>query len=116
MLCNPKEFTRETQCDEKSPQDQELGNVIHLTLNNRMIEDLSPVILTQDILYRGKSGTVAVRRPGHKILPRGSRGTVVGVWADGCAYEVEFMKPFHCLITIEADELKLYSVTETDLP
>jgi len=35
-------------------------------------------------------------------LPAGARGTVVGIWRDGCAYEVEFTEPFECLVTVQA--------------
>lgn len=41
----------------------------------------------------------------HKELPAGSRGTVVGVWQEGRAYEVEFAKPFECLVTVPAEGL-----------
>lgn len=33
-------------------------------------------------------------------LPAGSHGTVVGIWQGGKAYEVEFTKPFECLVTV----------------
>lgn len=33
-------------------------------------------------------------------LPAGSHGTVVGIWQDGQAYEVEFTRPFTCLATV----------------
>ena len=78
-----------------------------------MIDDLTPVVLTQNVLYRGKNKNVQLRRPGHKILPCGSHGTVVAVWADGKAYEVEFIRPFHCQITIEAVELAPDQSVET---
>ena len=38
-------------------------------------------------------------------LPTGARGTVVGVWQGGRAYEVEFVKPFACLVTVPAESL-----------
>lgn len=38
-------------------------------------------------------------------LPAGSTGTIVGVWADGEAYEVEFTKPFHAVVTVTAPKL-----------
>lgn len=33
-------------------------------------------------------------------LPAGSHGTVVGIWQGGRAYEVEFTRPFECLVTV----------------
>ena len=38
-------------------------------------------------------------------LPVGTTGTIVGVWADGEAYEVEFTKPFHAVVTVTAPKL-----------
>lgn len=43
---------------------------------------------------------------GH-ILPAGSEGTIVGTWARGAAYEVEFTKPFAALITLEPDQFRV---------
>ena len=36
-----------------------------------------------------------------RILPAGSTGTIVGTWARGAAYEVEFTSPFAALVTVE---------------
>jgi hypothetical protein len=38
-------------------------------------------------------------------LPAGARGTVVGVWRRGEAFEVEFTAPFECVVTVRADGL-----------
>lgn len=46
-----------------------------------------------------------------RSLPVESKGTVVGIWADGAAYEVEFMNPFHAVATIPAPKL-----SPTDAP
>ena len=40
-----------------------------------------------------------------RTLPAGSTGTVVGIWAEGEAFEVEFAEPFHAVVTIEASKL-----------
>jgi hypothetical protein len=40
-----------------------------------------------------------------KALPAEARGTVVGVWQGGRAYEVEFAAPFACLVTVPAEGL-----------
>ncbi|AWB22233.1 DUF4926 domain-containing protein [Methylobacterium currus] len=38
-------------------------------------------------------------------VPAGSVGTVVGVWNQGEAYEVEFVTPFQALATVESGQL-----------
>jgi len=43
---------------------------------------------------------------GH-VLPAGSEGTIVGTWARGAAYEVEFTKPFAALVTLEPDQFRV---------
>lgn len=40
-------------------------------------------------------------------MEAGSEGTIVGVWRDGEAYEVEFADPAGALATIEAADLRL---------
>lgn len=41
---------------------------------------------------------------GHEV-PAGSVGTVVGVWNQGEAYEVEFVVPFQALATVEGGQI-----------
>ena len=51
---------------------------------------------------------VALRHPltvEVRTLPAGSTGTVVAVYADSEAYEVEFDTPFHAVVTLEAADL-----------
>jgi hypothetical protein len=46
---------------------------------------------------------VALARPVEaegRVLPAGSVGTVVHVYPDEKAYEVEFMRPFHAVATV----------------
>ena len=38
-------------------------------------------------------------------LPAGSVGAVVGIWADGAAYEIEFAEPFHAVATVAEDRI-----------
>lgn len=40
------------------------------------------------------------------ILPAGTRGAIVFVYAGGAAYEVEFDEPFRAVVTIEASSLR----------
>lgn len=40
------------------------------------------------------------------MMPTGSKGTIVGVWADGKAYEVEFREPMGALATVTAESLR----------
>ncbi|HEX8165624.1 MAG TPA: hypothetical protein VF601_07530 [Beijerinckiaceae bacterium] len=42
---------------------------------------------------------------GRRLPPR-AEGAVVGIWADGAAYEVEFDKPFHAVVTVPAKKLR----------
>jgi hypothetical protein len=39
-------------------------------------------------------------------LPAGAHGTIVGVWRDGAAYEVEFTQHFACLVTLRSTSLR----------
>jgi hypothetical protein len=41
-----------------------------------------------------------------RLLPPKAEGAVVGVWADGEAYEVEFDNPFHAVVTVPAAKLR----------
>jgi hypothetical protein len=41
-----------------------------------------------------------------RVLPTGSTGTVVHVYPEERAYEVEFLSPFHVLATVEAAAIK----------
>jgi len=40
-----------------------------------------------------------------RSLPEGTRGTVVAAYRDGVGYEVEFERPFHAVVTLEAGDL-----------
>ena len=42
-----------------------------------------------------------------RILPSGAKGAIVGIWADGAAYEVEFSEPFHAVVTVSGPNLSL---------
>lgn len=41
------------------------------------------------------------------LVPAGSVGTVVAVWSQGAAFEVEFTRPVDALATVEAVLLKV---------
>ncbi|WP_082515342.1 type I restriction endonuclease [Methylobacterium sp. Leaf112] len=56
------------------------------------IAELDRVALVTDYLDPNSS----------RVIPAGSKGTVVGSWAEGEAFEVEFTEPFACLATIPA--------------
>lgn len=43
-------------------------------------------------------------RDGRRV-PQGSSGTVVEVLGQGRAYTVEFARPFHALVTVEAGDV-----------
>lgn len=40
------------------------------------------------------------------ILPAGSTGTVVHVYPGERAYEIEFVRPFHALVTVESAAIR----------
>lgn len=51
---------------------------------------------------------VALQKPvevNGRLLPAGTRGTVVAAYTDGIGYEVEFFEPFHAVVTLEANDL-----------
>lgn len=64
-----------------------------------MVDELSTVALL-----------CPVEADGH-FLPCGATGTVVYVYSDGLAYEVEFNRPFHAVVTVEVDAVQLYQKT-----
>jgi hypothetical protein len=39
-------------------------------------------------------------------MPRGARGVVMAVYADGRAYEVEFEVPHHVVLTLEGTDIQ----------
>ena len=41
-----------------------------------------------------------------KVLPEGAKGAVVFEYRDGAGYEVEFDEPFHCILTVERDDIR----------
>jgi hypothetical protein len=52
---------------------------------------------------------VALRHPQEcdgRVLPEGSRGAVVHAYRDGAGYEVEFSEPFHCVVTVNRDDIR----------
>lgn len=49
--------------------------------------------------------TVAVTTWDGDSIPAGTEGTVVAVWRDGLAYEVEFPEPMSALATVRAEDL-----------
>ncbi len=55
--------------------------------------ELSMVALTRAVEVEGRS------------LPKGTLGTVVAAYGDGVGYEVEFERPFHAVVTLQAGDL-----------
>lgn len=41
-----------------------------------------------------------------RTLPAGASGAVVGIWREGLAYEVEFLQPFHVVVTLNPQQLR----------
>jgi hypothetical protein len=40
------------------------------------------------------------------VLPEGAKGAVVHAYRGGAGYEVEFEKPFHCVVTVRRDDIR----------
>ena len=55
--------------------------------------ELATVRLTRDMAVDGRT------------LPKESAGTIVGVYAGGNGYEVEFTDPFHAVVTLDVSDL-----------
>jgi len=61
---------------------------------DRSIPELSMVALTHTLPCDGA------------ILPEGATGAVVFAYRDGAGYDVEFAEPFHCVVTVERDDIR----------
>ena len=55
--------------------------------------ELSVVALTRAVDVEGQ------------LLPEGALGTIVAAYGDGVGYEVEFERPFHAVVTLQAGDL-----------
>ncbi|WP_245524351.1 hypothetical protein [Methylobacterium nonmethylotrophicum] len=51
--------------------------------------------------------TIPVTTGDGDAIPAGTEGTIVGIWRDGAACEVEFAQPPGALATVAADGLTL---------
>ena len=60
----------------------------------RVFKDLERVRLTRDV--SSQLGT----------LPKGSTGTILMVFAEGEAYEIEFARPVEAMVTVKAGDLE----------
>lgn len=61
----------------------------------RAVRELDQIVLDEDVA--SETGRV----------PRGARGTVVLVWRDGEAFEVEFTSPFAALVMVGPNQIRL---------
>jgi hypothetical protein len=41
-----------------------------------------------------------------RTLPEGATGAVVFAYRDGVGYDIEFAEPFHCIVTVERDDIR----------
>lgn len=57
--------------------------------------------------------TKAVSTDDGDQIVAGREGTVVGIWRDGAAYEVEFAHPPGALATVDSDDLALVAHAAT---
>jgi len=61
-----------------------------------------------DTLKIPELSVVALRRPVEGkagVLPEGGKGTIVHVYRDGEHYEVEFVEPFACTVTLRRADI-----------
>jgi hypothetical protein len=66
----------------------------------------APPVTAQPVYAEHSLVTLAVDRlVDRRVLPKGSRGTVVGIYDRGRGYEVEFTKPFHAVVTLAPGDL-----------
>jgi hypothetical protein len=56
--------------------------------NSLRLNELSVVTLTHSLEHRARE------------LPEGTPGTIVHAWSDGEHYEVEFTRPFTCVVSL----------------
>ena len=68
-------------------------NSLRNTVSATTFDELSDVTLNHAVDFEGR------------ILPAGASGTVVAAYASGQAYEVEFEKPFHAVVTLDAADI-----------
>lgn len=66
----------------------------YYVVDEGLIEELSRVSLTQSV-HTDKG-----------VLPYGASGTVVSVYGKGEAYCVEFVRPFHALVTVGSAQVR----------
>jgi hypothetical protein len=59
-----------------------------------LIDELDEVVLSRDVVDMDG-----------QCVPAGSVGTVVGVWGEMAAFEVEFAQPFQALATVQRDRI-----------
>jgi hypothetical protein len=59
-----------------------------------LIPELSVVALRHSRKHKGK------------VLPEGAQGAVVHAYRGGLGYEVEFEEPFHCVVTVDRDDIR----------
>ncbi|MGE7417190.1 hypothetical protein [Methylobacterium tarhaniae] len=49
--------------------------------------------------------TIPVTTDDGDAIPAGTKSTIVGIWRDGAAYEVESAQPLGALVTVAVDDL-----------
>ena len=69
--------------------------------SDRLMDDARPVLTEHSIAMLSLPFTLDDGR----TLPAGSAGAVVGIWGEGKAYEIEFIEPFHAVVTVPARRL-----------
>jgi hypothetical protein len=65
-----------------------LPHIGGLDMASSLLSELSVVTLTHSLEHRARE------------LPEGTPGTIVHAWSDGEHYEVEFTRPFSCVVSL----------------
>jgi hypothetical protein len=76
-----------------------VGEVIAFPLGSkkqprRDFHELDIVVTTIPIMVRGR------------IIPRGSQGTITDINSVLEEYDVEFYRPFHCVVTLQRSQIR----------
>ena len=82
------------------------NRLLSLVVDSRSIEDRAPAGALFQEFHRVQTLTDVVGEDGESV-PAGSTGTVVAIWGEGAAFDVEFTRPIEALAALGPDLLTL---------
>lgn len=82
------------------------SSVLTLAVNDRPDEEDQRSALPFRELDRVQTLVATLGEEGEDV-PAGSTGTIVAVWGEGAAFEVEFTRPVETLVAIRPEALRL---------